>query len=77
MLKPLDLRNVRMAVHDRRAIREARGQAGLTPNPRPWDVDHANARRPDLDDAFVRQRLLENLLVHVPVNALDGRAQCA
>jgi hypothetical protein len=38
-------------------------------------VDHADPHGVDLDDALLRQRLLQGLLVHVSRDGDDGRAE--
>ena len=59
MLEPLDLRQVRVAVDDRRAALEAGGEPCLPPGPRTGVVDHPDPHVSDIDDALLRQRCLE------------------
>ena len=73
MLEALDLRDVRVPVHDRVAVRKPRREPPLPAGVRPRNVRHADPHPLDLDDPLARQCLLEGGLVHVPVHALDGR----
>lgn len=75
MLEPLHLRNVRMAVDDRGAVREPGGQASLAANPRPRNVDHPDPSPAYRHDVLMRQGLLQGRLVHVPVDAFDRRTE--
>jgi len=75
MLEPLDLRNVRVAVHDRAAVLEPGGKPCFSALTRARVVDHADPHGVDLDDALLRQRLLQGLLVHVSGDGDDGRAE--
>ena len=75
MLEPLDLRNVRVAVDDRAAVLEPGGKPGFSAFARARVVDHADPHAVDLDDALLRQRLLQGLLVHVSGDGDDGRAE--
>ena len=75
MLEPLDLRDVRVAVDDRAAVLEPRGEPGFAALARARVVDHADLHAVHLDDALLRQDLLQGLLVHVSGDADDGRAE--
>jgi hypothetical protein len=75
MLEPLDLRDVRVAVDDRAAVLEPGGEPGFAALARAWIVDHADLHVVHLDDALLRQNLLQSLLVHVSADADDGRAE--
>jgi hypothetical protein len=75
MLEPLDLRNVRVAVHDRAAVLEPSGEPCFSALARARVVNHADPHGVDLDDALLRERLLQGLLVHVSGDGDDGRAE--
>jgi hypothetical protein len=75
MLEALDLRNVRVAVDDRVAVLEPGGKPCLSALARAGVVDHADPHGIDLDDALLRQHLLQGLLVHVSGDGDDGRAE--
>jgi len=75
VLEPLELRHVRVAVDDRRAIRKAGRETSLPARPRAGVVDQADAGAFDLHRVLVGEGLLQRRLVHVPVHRLDGRAE--
>ena len=75
MLEPLDLGDVRVAVDDRAAVLEPGREPGFATLARARVVDHADLHAVHLDDALLRQYLLEGLLVHVSGNRDDGRAE--
>jgi hypothetical protein len=75
MLEPLDLRDVRVAVDDRAAVLEPGGEAGFAALAWARVVDDADLNVVHLDDALLRQYLLQGLLVHVSADADDGRAK--
>src|SRR5205085_7146734 len=62
----LGLRQMRVPIDDRVAARETRDEPALTACRRSCDVDEADLRVLALDDALVRERLLEDRLAHVP-----------
>src|SRR5215204_768929 len=70
-LVPLDLRDVRVAVHDGLAIREPTDESCLPAGARARDVGHADANAVDLDYVPLRERFPQPWLVHVPVDGLD------
>jgi hypothetical protein len=74
VLEALDLRDVRVPVDDSLAVLESRGETGLPPGPRAGVVNHPDPHAADLHDPLLRQHLFEPRLVHVPDDALDGRA---
>ena len=75
MLEPLDLWDVRVAVDDRAAVLEPGSKPCFSALARARVVHHADPHGVDLDDALLRQRLLQRLLVHVSADGDDGRAE--
>ena len=75
MLEPLDLRNVRVPVDDRAAVLEPGGEPCFSSLARARVVHHADPHGVHLDDALLRQHLLQGLLVHVSGYGDDGRPE--
>ena len=75
MLKTLDLRNVRVAVDHRTAVLEPGGKPRFSALARARVVDHPDPHGVDLDDALLRQDLLQGFLVHVSRDGDDGWAE--
>jgi hypothetical protein len=71
----LDLRDVRVSVHDGVTPWKPRRQPFLPSRARPRDVHEPDPRPANLDHAPLGQRFRERRLVHVPVDALD-RGKC-
>jgi len=68
---PRDLRLVRVPVDDGVAVLEPAGQPLCAPVRLAGVVRHADARLPHLDDAMARKKLLQLVVVHVPVDGFD------
>ena len=75
VLEALDLRDVGVAVDDGIAVLEPGRESRLPPLPRPGVMDHADSESPHIDDALLRERLLQRLLVHVPGHTLERRPE--